>query len=75
MPSAKTGRPMILDAKPKKGVVLRDTFNDEWADLRLGDDHPTYVEDQVRASVVDVYTDHHATCPNVDEFRKERARV
>lgn len=51
VPSAKTGRPMILDAKPTKGVVLR-------GDLRIADSQPESV-----ASVVDVYTDHHVTCP------------
>ncbi len=63
VPSAKTGKAMILDAKPKKGVVIEQVI------LGSGPGDPR------RAKVVDVYTDHHATCPNVDEFRKERVRV
>jgi hypothetical protein len=47
VPSAKSGKTMILDATPKKGIVIRD---------RPGTFH-------AEAHVVDVYTDHHATCP------------
>lgn len=68
VPSAKTGRPMILDAAPSKGVVL------------VG--HPIGVDnafdvvgaDDTLARVVDVYTDHHATCPNAAAWKgKSRA--
>lgn len=66
VPSGKSGKAMILDAMPEKRVVLR------WDDLgtygdRLGEgdgQHGTQVAD-----VLDVYTDHHATCPAASEWR------
>ena len=55
VPSAKTGKPMILDAKPEKRVVLT---------LKRG---ATVLADgmhrDANATVVDAYVDHHATCP------------
>jgi hypothetical protein len=59
VPSAKTGKLMILDAKPRKGVILTRfaTFDD-----------PNHAS-ATTASVEDVYTDHHATCPAVDEWK------
>jgi len=74
VPSAKSGKPMILDAKPRKGVVclvgeIDFTVNGEVGlagvigratDADLYDAH---------AAVVNVYTDHHATCPKVAEWR------
>lgn len=59
VPSAKSGKAMILDVKPKKGIVLDIAF-------------PGTVErpaGEPVARVVDVYTDHHATCPNVGDWR------
>lgn len=53
VPSATTGNPMILDAKPAKGVVLQRV---------MPDGHAT-------AAVVDVYTDHHATCPDAAAWK------
>jgi len=62
-----SGRTMILDAKPEKRVVL----------LELGD--PIYSVAQVlpalqsgtaTGQVASVFVDHHATCPNVDQFRR-----
>lgn len=59
VPSAKNpDKNMILDLRPGKGIVLE----------RL------YTLDQVRAKVVDVYTDHHATCPNADQWVKRGRR-
>jgi hypothetical protein len=56
---------MILDAKPAKGVVLRwddlGTYGDR---LGEGDGHGTQVAD-----VLDVYTDHHATCPDAAAWK------
>lgn len=56
--SAATGRSMILDAKPAKGVVLTDSNGQ----LEL-------LEPWARAAVVDVYTDHHVTCPDAASWR------
>jgi hypothetical protein len=69
VPSARTGNKMILDAKPEKRIVLRwddaGTYGDR---LGEGDGHGTQVAD-----VLNVYTDHHVTCPNVDDFRKKKS--
>lgn len=62
VPSAKSGKPMILDAKPTKGIVL------VYADEVLAPGN----EPDPRARVSDVYTDHHATCPKAADFRRER---
>jgi len=54
--SAKSGKPMILDATPEKRVVL----------VRRGPmtTLEPYEEGAERvAQVLDVYVDHHATCP------------
>jgi hypothetical protein len=68
VPSAKTGRSMILDAKPTKGVVIGMPDSRSWfftpAD---GPDGPGSL--MARAKVVDVYTDHHVTCPNADDWK------
>jgi len=59
VPSAKNhDRKMILNVKPAKGVVLESTavFGPE---LNV-----------VHARVMDVYTDHHATCPNAKEWKR-----
>jgi hypothetical protein len=58
VPSAKNhDRKMILNLKPAKGVVLESTPPFE-PELRV-----------VHARVVDVYTDHHATCPKAKDWR------
>lgn len=59
VPSAKSGKAMILDAKPSKGVVLVDL---------LAPGTRKVSADSV-ARVVDVYTDHHATCPHFEDWR------
>ncbi|MGH2711371.1 MAG: hypothetical protein ACRDH9_09240 [Actinomycetota bacterium] len=56
VPSAKSGKPLILDAKPSKGVVLG-------RGVPFG-----HIPMQV-ANVVDVYTDHHVTCPNAADWK------
>ena len=62
VPSAKSGKPMILNAFPTKGVVIEQVI--------LG---PGPGDNQ-RAKVVDVYTDHHATCPKAADWKgKTRA--
>ena len=70
VPSATTGKPMILDAKPRKGVVVTIAPTEHG----LG---PLASRATVRgetlpapsASVVDVYTDHHATCPDAASWK------
>lgn len=65
--SATTGKAMILDAKPAKGVVLTDpTMN--MHGLLAFDDDPAHAE----ARVVDVYTDHHVTCPDAAAWKGRR---
>ncbi len=61
VPSAKSGKPMILDAKPRKGIVLVDRRS-VMPVLMPEPGEPV-------AHVVDVYTDHHATCPDVRRYR------
>lgn len=63
VPSATSGRPMILDAKPAKGVVLVDTA---FGAALLAADPRT---EKAHARVVDTYTDHHVTCPGADDWK------
>jgi hypothetical protein len=65
IPSAKTGKPMILDAAPKKGVIIRNergTFG-----------HVPGGGLTEEALVVDVHTDHHATCPQAEDWTAKRS--
>jgi hypothetical protein len=57
---------MILDAKPAKGITVRNDLG-----------YPTGVDDPAASAYVnDVYTDHHATCPDAkDWLGKTRARA
>jgi hypothetical protein len=68
---------MILDAKPAKGVVVMS-----FHEFSEGDEGgPTLVDgyliepsalvqtSSARAIVVDVYTDHHATCPAAADWK------
>jgi len=67
VPSAKSGKQMVLDAKPAKGVVIYPDPIEAWGP------GPTFtggIEGRRIAAVVDVYTDHHATCPDVGSFRR-----
>jgi hypothetical protein len=61
VPSAKTGKPMILDAKPEKRVVLLDVYGHLSPDMVQGE--------AIAARVVDTYVDHHATCPFAKEWK------
>lgn len=66
VPSSKTGRTMILDAKPKKGVVVVldvGTFAGETFMFEQPDEMGSV------ALVVDVYTDHHVTCPHAADWK------
>lgn len=69
VPSGKTGRRMILNAEPAKGVVVLAQRGAIQAGMpwpyvvpRAGKALMVEGEDQRAAFVVDVYTDHHATC-------------
>lgn len=67
VPSAKTGKPMILDAKPEKRVLLVD------GTLSLHGlvgpiDKPADASDPM-ARVLSVYIDHHATCPEAAAWK------
>jgi hypothetical protein len=52
---AKTGKPMPLDAKPEKRVIVVGHFGDAGEDL---------------GAVVDTYTSHFVTCPQAEEHRR-----
>ena len=60
VPSLKTGRRMILDAKPEKRVLLVDDTMLPHGLVGIAEDphHRSTV-----AKVVDVFIDHHVTCP------------
>lgn len=58
--SATTGKPMPLDAKPEKRVVLSERLEG------LDDD----AAEPWVAEVVDTYTPHFATCPEAREWRR-----
>jgi hypothetical protein len=68
VPSAKTGKPMILDAKPEKRIVVEPTSH-------AGQQGEAMQPSGTRvARVVDTYVDHHATCSNPD-YWKGRTRA
>jgi hypothetical protein len=59
MRSAKSGKPMPLDAKVVRGVHIR------WEESLK-----THV-----AEVAEYYTSHFATCPNADQHRKRPSAI
>jgi hypothetical protein len=65
VPSAKSGAPMILDAKPEKRVVLIDDSPTRSSHQLAFAENPL----NAKAHVVSVYTDHHATCPNAADWK------
>lgn len=73
VPSAKTGKPMILNAKPTKGIVLVDATHEHRG--KPSPDNAAVlitVDHYEAAQVVDVYTDHHSTCPDAARYRRTR---
>jgi hypothetical protein len=66
VPSAKSGKPMILDAKPEKRIVLDVTLTT--AETIIHGDHIDEPGYKV-ARVVNAYTDHHATCPKAADWK------
>ena len=70
--SEKTGRPMILNAKPEKRVLVGNFSEVSEGDgfgLLLIDGYIGPPGGGSVAVVVDVYTDHHATCPNAADWK------
>ena len=63
------GRKQVLDAQPTKGIVLMDRFSGGQL-VSVGG-----IPDQhLAALVMDVYTDHHATCPKwAAKIERDRA--
>jgi hypothetical protein len=57
---------MILDAKVEKRIVLEPELI-EWTEGAYGEQ--VYVKGEIRARVVDVYTDHHATCERAADWK------
>ncbi len=64
VPSAKTGKSMILDAKPEKGVALLHFLAVIEPEARAAAPHA-----EQYATVIDVYTDHHVTCPKAQDWQ------
>jgi hypothetical protein len=64
--SATSGKSMILDAKPAKGVVLVDLASTLHGMYGL-EAEPGQLH--AAAKVVDVYTDHHVTCPDAAAWK------
>jgi hypothetical protein len=67
VPSAKTGKPMILDAKPEKRVVV---VPPDVGQTAFGGQVGPFGPDV--AVVVDTYVDHHVTCPAAAEWKGRR---
>lgn len=74
VPSAKSGKAMILDAKPEKRVIVGHALTSD-----EGEHAPAFILDQAKhicdhavARVVDVYVDHHVTCPKAAEWKGRR---
>lgn len=63
VPSAKTGKAMILDAEPTKGVIV---FAPD--EVKIAPGHIANQYERL-AAVVDVYTDHHVTCEHADDWK------
>lgn len=61
--SATSGKSMILDAQPGKGIVR--TLAEDDLILAGNSDRDEYV----RARVVPVFTDHHVTCPDAAAWK------
>ncbi len=66
VPSAKTGKRMILDAEPRKGVIVFAPH-----EVNIAPGHIAAQYDRL-AAVVDVYTDHHVTCPDAESWKGRR---
>lgn len=69
VPSAKSGKQMILDAVPANGVVLVDTGHAMDAASVMVFGNVELGGLTTAARVVKVYTDHHATCPDAESWR------
>lgn len=75
VPSAKSAKPMILDAKPKKGVVVGTSITEAGGVHAFA--NPAIVESGgpgivPQAIVTNVWTDHHVTCPNAADWKGKR---
>lgn len=68
-PSAKTGKAMILDAKVEKRIVFEPELV-EWGQGGYGEQ--LYAKGETSARFVDVYVDHHATCPDAAAWKGKR---
>ncbi len=74
VPSAKSGKPLILNAEPEKRVVLIDRQHNSVAPA--AEHERLRLHDRLAAAVVNAYTDHHATCPKAGQWKgRTRAEV
>ena len=71
VPSAKTGKPMILDAKPEKRIVLLAPAGRDPSVLATPWPESPWPDGKV-AKVIDTYVDHHATCPAAAQWKGRR---
>jgi hypothetical protein len=70
VPSAKSGKPMILDAKPETRIVLRARGTGEDGPIAYSLAEATFlVENGGIAAVARVFTDHHVTCPKAKDWQ------
>ncbi len=68
VPSAKSGKPMILNAEPvEKRVVLIDRLHSTLAPA--AEHERLRLEDRLAGAVVNAHTDHHATCPAAKNWK------
>lgn len=71
VPSATSGKAIILDAKPEKRVVILGEPISAVPSFISGGD-PTAIGQLGKASVVSTWTDHHVTCPDAASWKGKR---
>lgn len=68
VPSAKSGKPMILNVQPEKRVVVGELMlGMEPGAILVGYSHGDHMPTGAR--VVDTFVDHHATCPKAEQWK------
>ena len=79
VPSGTSGRLMILDARPEKRVVVVGREPIPRGSIVSDAATPAALRSVIERSpgnyharVIDTYSDHHATCPQADEWKGHR---
>jgi hypothetical protein len=70
VPSDKSGASMICDAEPEKRLVLLDGGEPIYSIAQV---RTALASGTATAKPASVFTDHHATCPEADQFRRRPA--